>query len=187
VIPLQVKLWGVRVLVIGGIAFLCSLADSGIPAFAFALAWGPNGIFLAAFMRGALHLPRFLEPVHPIEPVLYHWSGVGLVKRLVATRFWPMLMGFAPSPKPTSRRELLDRTELTTKGAEICHGATFVLALSISLVCVAVDQISAAVWILVFNIALNGYPVMLQRSNRWRIHQIRANALNKSLERTRAE
>jgi Glycosyl-4,4'-diaponeurosporenoate acyltransferase len=172
VIPLWAKVWAVRILVIVGIAFLCSLADSGNPAFAFALAWGPNGLFFIAFMRGALHLPRFLEPVHPREPVLYHRVGVGLVKRLVTTRIWPMLVGFEPPLKPMNRHEFLFRTELTTKGAEICHGATFILAFSVALFCLSVGWVSAAVWILVFNMALNGYPVMLQRSNRWRIHQI---------------
>jgi hypothetical protein len=175
VIPSSAKVWGLRILALVGIAFLCSLADSGNPALAFALAWGPNGLFLVAFMRGALQLPRFLEPVHPKEPVLYHWMGVGFVKRLVTTRVWPMLVGIEPPPKPKNRHEFLYRTELTTKSAEICHGATFILALSVALFCLAVGQISAAVWILVFNMALNGYPVMLQRSNRWRIHQIRAN------------
>jgi Glycosyl-4,4'-diaponeurosporenoate acyltransferase len=174
VIPLLAKVWGLRILLIVGIAFLCSLADSGNPALAFALAWGPNGLFLGAFTRGALHLPRLLEPVHPIEPVLYHRLGVRLVKRLVATRVWPMLVGIEPPPKPKNRHEFLDRIELSTKGAEICHGTTFVLAFAVALLCLAVGQISAAVWILVFNMALNGYPVMLQRSNRWRIHQIRA-------------
>jgi hypothetical protein len=45
------------------------------------------------------------------------------------------------------------------------------LVLSIYL---AVGNIAAATWILVFNIVLNGYPVMLQRSQRWRIQQVRA-------------
>ena len=181
-IPLWAKVWGLRIFVIVGIAYLCSLADSGNPALAFALAWGPNGLFLVAFMRGALHLPRVLEPVHPLEPVLYLWLGVRVVKRLVATRVWPMLVGFEPPAKPHSRHEFLDRTELSTKGAEICHGATLVLAFAVALFCLAVGQISAAVWIHVFNMALNGYPVMLQRSNRWRIQQIRANRVDTRVE-----
>ena len=170
---MSTKVWGVRILVIGGLVFLCALADSGTPALAFALAWGPNGVFLAAFERGALRLPRPLELVHPLEPVIYRWIGVGFVKRIVATRMWPMLLGFEPPPKPSHRHEFLDRTELATKGAEICHALTFVLASSVALICLAVGSTPAAVWILVFNVALNGYPVMLQRSNRRRIHPLR--------------
>ena len=174
-IPFWAKLWALRVLAITLMAFLCWLSDSPTPAVAFALSWGPNGLFLVAFMKGVLRLPRKLEIVHAMEPQLYQWIGVGLVKRIVATRIWPMLVGMEPPPKVTGRRELLMRTELSTKGAEVCHGATLLLVLSVSMYCVAIGQISEAVWILVFNVAFNGYPVMLQRLNRWRIQQIRAN------------
>jgi hypothetical protein len=84
--PLSFKVWGLRILVIASIVLLCLVAGSGAPALALALVWGPTGLFLLAFMRGALRLPRFLEPVKPFEPVLYRWLGVGLVKRIVATR-----------------------------------------------------------------------------------------------------
>ncbi len=72
-----------------------------------------------------------------------------------------------------NRLELLDRVELSTKGAEVCHGLTFILALAVAVICLALGQTSAAVWILVFNMALNGYPVMLQRSNRGRVQRVR--------------
>ena len=162
------------------IVFLCSLAGSGFPAGAFALAWGPNGLFLSAFMRGALHLPRFLVPVRPIEPVLYRWVGVGLVKRIVATRIWPLLFCGKPPPKPRNRQELLDRTELSTKGADVCHGATFILAFFVALFYLAVGLFSEAVWIFAFNLLLNGYPVMLQRVNRWRVQQVRASTARRT-------
>ena len=131
-----------------------------------------NGLFLVAFMKGVLSLPSSLEPVHAVEPKLYHYIGVGLVKRLVSTPMWPMLCGMEPPPKPSSRQGFLVRTELSTKGAEVCHGATFLLALSVALFLLTSGRNSAAVWILAFNFALNGYPVMLQRSNRWRIQRI---------------
>jgi len=166
-------LWGLRVLLFVGLVVLCQLAGSGIPALAFALAWGPNGLFLIWFVRGALRLPRFLVSVRPIEPVIYRWVGVGLVKRIVATRIWPLLNGFKPPPDPKTRQELLDRIELGTKGAEVCHGATFILALFVGLFYLAVGLFSEAMWIFAFNALLNGYPVMLQRVNRWRVQQIR--------------
>lgn len=186
VIPLSAQVWGLRLLAMGSIVFLCSLAGSGLPALAFALAWGPNGLFLLAFTRGALQLPRFLVPVRPIEPVIYRRLGVGLVKRIVATRMWPLMNGLEPPPKSKNRQELLERTELTTKGAEVCHGATFILVFFVALFCLAVGQYSEVLWIFAFNLLLNGYPVMLQRVNRWRVQQVRALAREESLTNGRA-
>jgi hypothetical protein len=174
-IPLSVQLWAFRILFLGGLGILPSaLTGSPFAAVAFALAWGPNGLFLMWFMRGALHLPRFLVPVHPIEPVLYRWVGVGFVKRIVATRMWPLMHGWKPLPKPRDRQELLDRVEVSTIGAEVCHGATFILASLVALFLLVVGQFPEAMWIVAFNVLLNGYPVMLQRANRWRVQQIRA-------------
>jgi len=87
------------------------------------LAEMPNILLLFAFTGGAPHLPRFLVSVKPIEPVHYRWVGVGLVKRIVATRMWPLLFGADP-PEKLKNREALDRAELTMRGAEVCHGAT---------------------------------------------------------------
>jgi hypothetical protein len=93
-LPTSAQLWGLRVLFFGSLIVLPgALAGSNFPAFAFALAWGPNGLFLMWFMRGALRLPRLLMPVQPMEPVLYRWVGVGFVKRIVATRIWPLMHG----------------------------------------------------------------------------------------------
>lgn len=172
--PLSVQVWGLRVL---GIAiFLLSMAASGIPAMAFTLAWATNGLSFLAINRGTLRLPRFLEPVHPMEPVLYRWLGVGLIKRIVATRIWPLLWGLEPPPKPKSRQELLDRTESMTKDSEAGHGTTFILVTFFALMFLVVGKYSEAACVLAFNLLLNGYPVMLQRVNRSRVRQIRASA-----------
>ena len=183
--PTSAQLWLLRILFFGGLGVLPSaLAHSPVPAFAFALAWGPNGVFLAAFMRGALSLPAFLVPVRSIEPTVYRWLGVGLVKRIVATRAWPLMNFQEPPPQPKSRQELLDRTELVTKGAEVCHGATFILALVVGMFWLAVRPSSEALWIFAFNVLLNGYPVMLQRANRWRVQQVRASMSQDTRART---
>lgn len=174
------KLWGLRISYIVIVVVLpCALAGSPFPGFAFALASGPNGLFLSWFMRGALRLPHFLVRVRPMEPLLYRWVGVGLVKRIVATRMWPLMNGFEPPPKPMSRQELLDRTELSTKGAEVCHGATFLFVFFVAMFSLAFGRLSEAAWLLAFNMLLNGYPVMLQRANRWRVQRIRASAHRK--------
>jgi hypothetical protein len=183
-ITVSAKVWGLRVALIGFIVVLAA-ATSGAASLALAIAWGPNGLFLWLFMRGSLRLPRIMEAVHPIEPVIYRWLGASLVKRIVATPLWPMIHGFEPPSKSKSRQELLDRTEHTARGAEICHAATFVLASLVSWVYFAVGNVSFAVWTLVFNIILNGYPVMLQRSHRWRIQKVRPMLLRGSTNSAR--
>ena len=181
-IPTAVQIWGARILFFGCLVVLpCALAGSPFPAYAFALAWGPNGLFLWWFMRGDLHLPRFLVAVRPLEPVLYRWLGVGFVKRIVATRLWPLMNGQEPPPKPSNPQELLVRIDLSTRGAEVCHGATFMLVFLVALFLLAVGQLPEAGWIVAFNVLLNGYPVMLQRANRWRVQQIRASTLHGNL------
>jgi hypothetical protein len=180
-IPVSAQVWGLWILVFVGIVVLpCSLAGSGMPAMAFALAWGLNGLFVLLIARGVLHMPRFLVTVQPIEPVLYRWVGVGFVKRIVLTRTWALLIGLKPPPKPRNRQELLDRTEHTTKHAEVLHGATFILVSFVALLYLAVGLFSEAAWIVAFNVLLNGYPVMLQRVNRWRVQQVRASTARRT-------
>lgn len=162
-------MWTLRVLIVAGIVLLCALAKSGIPSWALAIAWSPNGLFLAAFMRGLLPFPASFERIHPLEPAIYRGLGVGMVKRLVANPVWPRLMGFPPPPKPKERRQFLAHIERDMKCAEICHAATFVVASLVALLYVAGEQTDVAVWITVFNVALNAYPVMLQRANRSRL------------------
>jgi len=175
--PTSAQVWELRVLFLGGLGILPSaLAGSPFPALAFGVTWGPNGLFLLWLMRGALGLPRFLVSVHPMEPVLYRFLGVGLVKRIVATRIWPLMIGWKSHPKPRNRQELLDRIESASKGAEVCHGATFILAFSVALLLLAIGYSTEGALVAGFNLLLNGYPVMLQRVNRWRVQQIRVDA-----------
>jgi Glycosyl-4,4'-diaponeurosporenoate acyltransferase len=163
-----------------GVVAVLAMATSGIASWALVIVWPLNGFFLWLFMRGRLRLPHVLERVHSIEPVLYSWLGVRLIKRIVATPLWRMVNGFDPPPKATSQQEFLGRTEQTARGAEICHLATFACASLVMAIYLATGNISAAIWILAFNLLLNGYPVMLQRVHRWRIQQIRIESRQES-------
>jgi len=173
-ISLPVKVWGFRILIVATIVLLCVVAGSGVPALALSIAWSPNGLFIVAYTKGVLRLPRFLERVRSAEPVLYRWLGVGLVKLIVANRVWPMIHGLTPLPAPKDREDFLYRIEDRMKRAEICHTVTFVLASCVALLFLAAGQKPVALWILLWNVALNAWPVMLQRSNRWRMQQGRA-------------
>ena len=181
-IPMWAQVWGLRSLFVGGLGLLPTvLTGSPFPALAFVLSSALNFLFFVWFMRGALHLPRFLVAVHPMEPVLYRWLGVGLVKRIVATRAWPLMIGWAPPLKPKNREELLVRIEFSTLGSEVCHGAAFILVFVVTLLLLAVGSFREAVWFAPLNVLLNGYPVMLQRANRWRVQQIRASTRHEGL------
>jgi hypothetical protein len=179
-LSLQAAAWALRTLLLIVVALLCVIAGSLGPATAFALTLAPSVLFAAAFMAGALKFPSFLNPVHPLEPVLYRWIGVGLVKRVVATRVWPVFVGVVPPPRPLGRSDFLDSIERSTQGAEICHWPTFVMASGVAFLCLLLGRHSLGVWILVFNLILNVYPIMLQRSNRWRLHRIRTHAVQET-------
>jgi hypothetical protein len=175
-IALRATAWILRTLVLAGIALLCVITDSFSPAFAFALTLGPSILCAAAFMSGALRFPRFLSSVYSIEPVLYRLAGVGVIKRIVSTRVWPVLVGVVPPPKPVDRTDFLNHVEHSTEGAEMSHWPPLVLASCIAILAVAIGQYALARWILVFDLIVNGYPIMLQRSTRWRVHRMRASA-----------
>ena len=151
--------------------------DSLIPAFALGVTLGPSVLFVTAYLAGLLRFPSFLAPVHPVEPVIYRALGVGLVKRLVATHFWPRFVGVQLPPRPKGRNEFLDFIDGATKGAEMSHWPTFVLATLVALGCLVGGRAEAATWVFAFNVALNGYPIMLQRSNRWRLQKARGSSL----------
>ena len=170
------KVWALRILFFAGLTLLCALAGSGDPALAFCVICVPNVLFLAAFLAGVIHLPRTFEAVHPAEPLLYRRLGVGLVKRIAASRLYPMVVGSEPWPRIRNRPELLDRAEITMKVAEISHGVTLVLTIIAAIGFFSVGMTSMAAWILVLNVPFNAYPVMLQRSNRWRMQRLRAMA-----------
>jgi hypothetical protein len=93
-----------------------------------------------------------------------------------------LVLGFEPAPAPRNRYELLDRIEHSSRGSEVCHGATFVVVSFVALFCISTERLSEALWVAGFNLALNGYPVMLQRANRWRVQQVRASPRHQTLE-----
>ena len=88
--------------------------------------------------------------------MLYRWAGVGIVKRIVETRIWPLMHGFEPPPMLRNRQELLNRIESATLGAEVCHGASFILAFLVALLFLAVGQFTEAVWIVAFSELIAG-------------------------------
>ena len=176
------KVWALRFLVIATIVSLTFVTGSNAPALGLMVAWTPNVLFLVGFQQRVLRFPRFLEPVSPIEPALYRWLGVGLLKPIVASPLWPMIHGADPPAKLTDRQALLDRTETDAKRAEICHLATFFVVIFAALYYRSDGRITEAAWITGFTVLLNGYPVLLQRVHRLRVRNLRAPERRKGVQ-----
>jgi hypothetical protein len=117
--------------------------------------------------------PRLPDAYHRIRPVeadgrLYDRLGVGVAKRLLRrgplAAFNPDL--HLPAERTPQRLAVLDRR---MRDAEAAHAILFVATLVVVVHAVVRGWWAAAVATLVFDVLMNGYPVMLQRANRARL------------------
>jgi hypothetical protein len=135
--------------------------------FAFLIVWLPM-TWLGTVSR--LVQPRLPESYHRLRSFerdgrLYELVGVRAAKRLL--RRGPLAV-FNPSlhlpvePTPERLRHLDQRM----RDAEASHAILLVLTSGVAVHAAARGWWAAAGWTLLFNLVLNGYPVMLQRYNR---------------------
>jgi Glycosyl-4,4'-diaponeurosporenoate acyltransferase len=138
-------------------------------AFAFAVVWLPM-TWLGTVSR--IITPRLPARYHALRRFeldgrVYQRLGVGLVKRLL--RRGP-LAAFNPDlhlPAPGERTPAsLARLDQRMRDAEASHAILLVLTVGVAVHAALRGQWGAAGWTLLFDILVNGYPVMLQRSNR---------------------
>ena len=100
----------------------------------------------------------------------YELVGVRLFKRLL--RRGP-LAAFNPDLHlPTERTpERLAHLDQRMRDAESSHTVLLLVTLGLAAYQAAVGRWASAGWIVVFDLAMNGYPVMLQRYNRALLQQ----------------
>lgn len=79
----HVWLW--RLSMVLALLGLCLIAGSGLPALAFALAWGLNGVFLGVVQTRFISADRKLGLVTDMEAKTYRWLGADMAKALVAS------------------------------------------------------------------------------------------------------
>jgi hypothetical protein len=137
------------------------------PGFAFAVVWLPM-MWLGTASR--VKTPRLPAGYHRLRAFerdgrAYERLGVRLVKRLL--RRGP-LAAFNPDLHLPAERtpERLAFLAQRMRDAEASHAILFVLTLGLVGGAVAHGCWSTAGWVLLFDILVNGYPVMLQRYNR---------------------
>ena len=136
--------------------------------FAFVLVWAPM-TWLGTISR--VVTPRLPARVHELRPFerdgarLYELLGVRLVKTLL--RRGPIAV-FNPHlhlpAEPTAER--VAELDQRMRTAEASHGILFVATMGLTAVARISGWRSSARWMLASNVALNGYPVLLQRYNR---------------------
>ena len=140
-------------------------------AFAFLVVWAPM-TWLGTVSRVVQpRLPRRYHELRDFErdPRLYERLGVRLVKRLL--RRGPLAVFNPGLHLPAERSsERLVELEQRMEDAEASHFVLLVATLGVVINAAARGWWVAAGLTLVFDVLLNGYPVMLQRYNRARLH-----------------
>lgn len=136
--------------------------------------WVPMTILGTVSHVTPIRLPERFHRLRPfeIDGALYERLGVRTVKRLLrrgpATWFNPGLR------MPAHRNaESLARLDAAMRNAEATHAVLFVATLPAVMHALARRRWAAAMWTLGFDIAINAYPVVLQRYNRARLTTIR--------------
>lgn len=140
--------------------------------FAFVIVWAPMA-WLGTVSR--VVPPRLPSSWHRLRAFerdgrCYELVGVKVAKRLL--RRGPIAAfnrGLHLPREPSA--EALERLDERMRVAEASHLILFVATLGIVVHAVVRSWWAAAAWTLLFDVAMNGYPVMLQRYNRALLQQ----------------
>jgi hypothetical protein len=149
------------------VLFGARLLGTTSAAFAFVVVWAPM-TWLGTVSR--IFQPRLPRRYHELrdferDPRLYEVLGVRLVKRLL--RRGPLAVfnpGLHLPAEPSPER--LAELEQKMKNAEASHFVLLVAMLGVVINAAARGWWVAAGLTLLFDVLMNGYPVMLQRYNR---------------------
>lgn len=157
----------VSIIAVGLLALAHDTFGPDSVGFAFATVWLPMMWLGTASRVVVLRLPNRLHALRAFERDgrVYERLGVRVVKFLLRrgplSVFNPDL--HLPKDRSPERLAFLDGR---MREAEASHAILFVLTLGLAIVTAMLALWTAAGWILVFNVLVNGYPVMLQRYNR---------------------
>ncbi len=118
-------------------------------------------------------LPDSYYSIRPFEQTgqIYERVGIRLFKALV--RRGPLTV-FSPTLKFPKEKTIpaLGNLEREMRNAETGHVLIFVLVFLFVGYAALNGWLDAVVWILLFNLIINGYPIMLQRYNRIKLQEL---------------
>lgn len=125
----------------------------------------------AVVMNTTLKLPpmKCYHVIRSWEMPLYELLGVRQFKRLVTSTFYGTIWGPRVREEEETRGEAFSKVLGEMKTAETAHMASLMIVLGIGIYALIHGWFHIAIWLTIFNILINAYPVMLQRYNRVRI------------------
>ncbi len=163
---------GSTVLAVALLAWATEALDADGVLFSFLVVWLPM-VWLGTVSRAVVpRLPAGWYELHGFEQDgrCYELVGVRLFKRLL--RRGPLAVFNPGLHLPTERTpERLAHLDQRMRDAESSHTVLVLVTLALAAYQAAVGRWASAGWILVFNLAMNVYPVMLQRYNRALLQQ----------------
>jgi len=165
-------LGAVSVAVVWMIAWLGVAFGVGSPLFAFLANWVAMSWMAVAGQFVHFSLPRFWSEHR-------EWEGDGRNYELVGIRAFKALVRRGPltvlSPTLRMPREVsvasLHALEAEMHKAEAGHVIALIIGLALAAWLLLLGLPAATAWLLLFNLLLNGYPIMLQRYNRIKLRQ----------------
>ena len=167
------------VLLTGSTVVLVVLLTSSVVAFgagsvwfAFLVVWLPMAWLGTISRLVTLRLPEGWFELRAFERDgrLYERLGVRLIKGLLRRGPFAVFNPGLHLPAEHTAANLGD-LERRMREAEASHSILFVAMFAVAACEAAAGWWSAAGWIALFNVLVNGYPVMLQRYNRALLHQ----------------
>ena len=143
------------------------------PVCAFLVNWlAMSWVAITAQVIHFSFAPRYYD-IKPFEQTgqVYERLGIRLFKRLV--RRGPLSV-FSPTLRFPKEKKIsaLRNLDSEMRKAETGHVLIFVLMLSFVSYALLRGWLDAVVWMLLFNIIINGYPIMLQRYNRIKLREL---------------
>lgn len=97
------------------------------------------------------------------------FEKTGRLYEVLGVRAARCIFRHSPAVRFSGRRGLLSKLELDMRLAETHHVLSFIIIAPVSMYVLIVGQASLALGLLIFCVALQVYPIMLQRYNRNRI------------------
>ena len=135
--------------------------------FAFWLNWllmfWAHGIYLTNTVK----LAEKYFHIRPIEKKVYQFLGVKYYQRMIRR-----MNIFNPELHLKEGRSGLAKLEQATRNAEQGHALIYIIVSGFTLYALLQQWWQAAFWYFLFNMLINGYPIMVQRYNRDRISRI---------------